>query len=102
MITCRRCKGTGYRAHYAHIENGRCFGCDGAGVVPTASERLARDLAAATEQKAVLRARAESAAERHREAPTSPRRRRQCREALDAYLASCNAVMDIQDRIAAL
>ena len=29
--TCGRCSGAGYFAHYGHVYNGVCFGCNGAG-----------------------------------------------------------------------
>ena len=31
QITCGRCSGAGYIAHYGHVYNGVCFGCNGAG-----------------------------------------------------------------------
>lgn len=29
--TCARCDGTGFIESYAHVHNGRCFGCMGTG-----------------------------------------------------------------------
>lgn len=31
--TCPKCSGTGNLRHFAHVDNGRCFTCAGAGVV---------------------------------------------------------------------
>ncbi len=33
LVACRRCGGSGVRNEYHYVQNGRCFGCDGSGVV---------------------------------------------------------------------
>lgn len=38
-VTCPRCNGKGAIPHFAHVEDGRCFLCEGAGHV--AAERVA-------------------------------------------------------------
>lgn len=30
-ITCETCKGTGHLAHFAHVDGGICYECDGSG-----------------------------------------------------------------------
>ena len=40
--TCRACKGTGTRPNFSHVENGRCFRCNGKGTVLTAAEKRAK------------------------------------------------------------
>lgn len=32
-LTCKKCKGKGYLADYEHIQNGKCFVCDGLGYI---------------------------------------------------------------------
>lgn len=37
---CAKCKGTGRIAHFAMIENGICFSCDGTGVVAVKTRKV--------------------------------------------------------------
>jgi hypothetical protein len=39
---CLKCNGTGRLAHFAHVDNGRCFTCGGSGVAQPGAPRAAR------------------------------------------------------------
>jgi hypothetical protein len=46
---CPRCDGTGYLASLSHIQQGRCFRCEGTGTINPAAEKAAKEARKAEE-----------------------------------------------------
>jgi DnaJ-class molecular chaperone len=40
LAACGKCAGTGHRDGFEHVENGRCWGCMGRGVIVPRAETL--------------------------------------------------------------
>lgn len=56
-VLCGRCGGEGGIDYYGHVDNGICFGCDGAGVLDTISVERANELFTAQDKRAAAKER---------------------------------------------